>query len=230
MAKDLVPAIEERFGCGGKGRRGVFGKSSGGYGALAQAFTFPEVWDAAACHSGDMAFDLCYLPLMPDTLRVLARHEMSTAKFLDHCADTLKCGRGLDKQAQVAMMVLAMAATYAPNPDLPYGVELPVDLNTCEIVPERWQRWLDCEPEAILARRTEALSGLGALWIDCGRQDTANLLYGARRLEVALVARGVDHVYEEFEGGHSDTNYRFDKSLPFLAQALARNTEIVDVR
>src|ERR1700746_2383341 len=29
---EMLPAIEQRFGCGGTGRRGVFGKSSGGYG------------------------------------------------------------------------------------------------------------------------------------------------------------------------------------------------------
>jgi hypothetical protein len=34
-----VPLVEARFGCGGTGRPGVFGKSSGGYGAMV-----PERW------------------------------------------------------------------------------------------------------------------------------------------------------------------------------------------
>jgi len=33
----MLPAIEQRFGCGGTGRRSVFGKSSGGYGAITHA-------------------------------------------------------------------------------------------------------------------------------------------------------------------------------------------------
>src|ERR1700736_5604425 len=33
---EMLPAIEHRFKCGGSGRRGVFGKSSGGYGAVTQ--------------------------------------------------------------------------------------------------------------------------------------------------------------------------------------------------
>ncbi len=33
LLHEMLPAIEQRFGCGGTGRRGVFGKSSGGYGA-----------------------------------------------------------------------------------------------------------------------------------------------------------------------------------------------------
>src|SRR5487761_432197 len=73
LLNEMLPAIEQRFGCGGAGRRGVFGKSSGGYGAITHALDHPDVWAAAACHSGDMAFELCYLPDMPDALRALAR-------------------------------------------------------------------------------------------------------------------------------------------------------------
>src|SRR4029077_7779901 len=54
----LLPAIEGCFGCGGSGRRGVFGKSSGGYGAIMNALRHSDVWAAAACHSGDMGFEL----------------------------------------------------------------------------------------------------------------------------------------------------------------------------
>src|SRR5207248_431005 len=62
---EMLPAIEQRFGCGGIGRRGVFGKSSGGYGAVTHALRHSDIWSAAACHSGDMGFELCYLPDMP---------------------------------------------------------------------------------------------------------------------------------------------------------------------
>src|SRR5712675_3246126 len=37
LLQEMLPAIERRFRCGGTGRRGVFGKSSGGYGALTHA-------------------------------------------------------------------------------------------------------------------------------------------------------------------------------------------------
>ena len=37
LIAEMLPAIEGRFGCGGSGRRGVFGKSSGGYGAIMNA-------------------------------------------------------------------------------------------------------------------------------------------------------------------------------------------------
>jgi len=33
LCEEIVPTVEAKFNCGGQGRRGVFGKSSGGYGA-----------------------------------------------------------------------------------------------------------------------------------------------------------------------------------------------------
>ena len=72
LLHEMLPAIEQRFKCGGTGRRGVFGKSSGGYGAITHALRHSDIWSAAACHSGDMGFELCYLPDMPAVLRALA--------------------------------------------------------------------------------------------------------------------------------------------------------------
>src|SRR5262245_40381784 len=60
LLHEMLPGIEQRFGCGGAGRRGVFGKSSGGYGAITHALRHSDIWAAAACHSGDMGFELCY--------------------------------------------------------------------------------------------------------------------------------------------------------------------------
>jgi poly(3-hydroxybutyrate) depolymerase len=68
LLHEMLPAIEQRFGCGGSGRRGVFGKSSGGYGAVTHALRHSDIWAAAACHSGDMGFELCYLPDTPAVL------------------------------------------------------------------------------------------------------------------------------------------------------------------
>jgi hypothetical protein len=58
LLHEILPRIEQRYG-----RRGVFGKSSGGYGAITHALRHSDVWSAAAGHSGDMGFELCYLPI-----------------------------------------------------------------------------------------------------------------------------------------------------------------------
>src|SRR5438094_9388676 len=48
LLQEMLPAIEERFGCGGTGRRGVFGRSCGGYGAITHALRHSAIWPAAA--------------------------------------------------------------------------------------------------------------------------------------------------------------------------------------
>jgi hypothetical protein len=60
-----------------------------------------------------------------------------------------------------------------------------------------------------------------ALYIDCGKKDQFNLLYGARRFVRRLNQLGIAHRYEEFLDNHTGVDYRMDESLPFLAQALS---------
>ncbi|MBU6473331.1 MAG: enterochelin esterase, partial [Alphaproteobacteria bacterium] len=73
LIDETVPFVEQKFGCGGAGRRGIFGKSSGGYGAMVHALLYPEFWAAAACHSGDMGFELMYRHEFVPVLRALAK-------------------------------------------------------------------------------------------------------------------------------------------------------------
>src|SRR5207237_1723043 len=56
LLHEMLPAIEQRFKCGGTGRRGVFGKSSGGYGAITHARRHSGIWPLAACPPGEMRF------------------------------------------------------------------------------------------------------------------------------------------------------------------------------
>lgn len=219
LIDEMLPAIETRFGCGGKGRRGLFGKSSGGYGSIIHAMRRADVWDGAACLSGDMAFELAYLMDMPMVLRALAKKDMSIEKFLtDFAANPKPEGKDIH-----VLMTLAMAATYDPDPDAFCGVRLPVDPETCELIESRWANWLDWDP-VLLADRSETvanLKSLKALWLECGTEDQYNLLYGARRLHKKLDAAGVVHTYEEFPDNHSGIDYRMDRCLPFLAKALS---------
>jgi S-formylglutathione hydrolase FrmB len=217
LLEEAVPFVEERLGCGGHGHRGVFGKSSGGYGAIAHALLYPDFWSAAACHSGDMAFELCYLPEFPRLLRTMAKAGGSIEKWITdlHAAPKIR------ESALHDLMTLAMCATYDPDPNAPYGVRLPVDPQTCELIPERWEKWLAWDPVIMARTRGAGLAGLKALHIDCGEIDQYNLLYGARRLHRLLEQQQIAHVYGEFPDDHSAVDYRMDKSLPLLAKALS---------
>ncbi len=216
LIDEVVPLIEQRFGCGGDGKRGIFGKSSGGYGSIVHAFRRPDCWSAAACHSGDMGFELCYLRDMPALLRTLAK-KGSIEKFITDFEAGPKW-KGGDVHL---LMSLAMCATYDPDPSAFCGIRLPVDAETCELIEERWQNWRLWDPVNMADDKTDNLKKLKALWIDCGDIDQYELVYGARRLHRKLEAAGVDHVYEEFPDNHSSVDYRMDRSLPFLAKALS---------
>jgi enterochelin esterase-like enzyme len=220
LIREMLPLVEERFACGGDGRRGVFGKSSGGYGSLVHALRQGgAVWSAAASHSGDVGFEYLYhLGEFAGALRHLADHGMSIETFIRKFEEGPKA-----KDADWhTMMILAQAATFDPDPGEFHGIRLPVDLHTCELIEERWANWLRWDPLRMAddEGHLHALRRLKALFIDCGDIDQYNLVYGSRILHRKLAAAGVPHAYEEFHDNHSSVDYRMDISLPLLAKAL----------
>ena len=214
---EMLPAIEQRFKCGGSGRRGVFGKSSGGYGAITHALRHSDIWAAAACHSGDMGFELCYLPDMPAVLRALAGTGNSIERWWRQLEEAHKHPDGSGK----VINALAMAASYDPDPTVFLGMRLPVTFDTCEIIEERWANWLRQDPVVAIETHASNLRRLKALYIDCGENDQFNLLYGARRFVRRLNQLQIAYRYEEFPDNHTGVDYRMDESLPFLVQALS---------
>ena len=55
----------------------------------------------------------------------------------------------------------------------------------------------------------------------CGFRDQFRLHHGSRILSSKMEKLEIPHVYEEFDDDHSAIDYRMDRSLPFLARALA---------
>jgi S-formylglutathione hydrolase FrmB len=211
--------VEERFRVRrGREHRAVFGKSSGGYGAIVHGLRRADTWGAVACHSGDMGFLMTYASDFPKILDTLADHGRDIARLLAHYEAKPK----LTHDDLHNLMTLAMAATYDPDPDSPRGIRLPVDLYTGEMIPERWANWMSHDPVDLAGRPDciENLKSLRGLYIDCGSSDQYALVYGARALVARLEAAGVAHRYEEFDDDHTAVDYRQDVSFPFLYRAL----------
>jgi Putative esterase len=215
LIREMTPRVERDFGCGGQGRRGVFGKSSGGYGSIVHAMLYPDFWAAAACHSGDMGFEVCYMPGLVRSLREFAR-----AGGIKPWLDEFYARPKVKEDDVEHLEMLGMCASYDPDPGSYLGLRLPLDMETAEIIPERWANFAKWDPVNIVQTRGAGLKALRALYIDCGNVDQFNLVYGARRLHHALERLGVAHRYEEFADNHSNVDYRMDVSLPFLAAAL----------
>lgn len=220
LLDEMLPLLEKRYRVKpGPGHRAVFGKSSGGYGALIQALRFGDRWAAAACHSADIGFDVAFRRDLPKVFATLARFDHDPVRFVEHVHGATK----IAGEEMYALMFLAFAATYDPDPTAPLGVRYPADPHTCALIPERWERWLRHDPLVLLreARCVESLKKLKGLFLDCGSRDEYHLQYGARAFVRGLEAAGVEHVYEEFDDTHSGIDYRLDRSLPFLWSRIA---------
>ena len=214
--RELIPAVEAAFRIGGsRERRAVVGKSSGGFGAIRFGMDFPEYWAAVGDQSGDCHFEVVLRNGFAEAAGVLARHGGDLHAFLKDFWSTTN-PRGSDFHT---LMNICLAATYDPQPIK--ELRLPFDLETLELDPHRWARWLAHDPIRRVADRVDALRGLRAIYLDCGSQDQYAIHFGMRLLARTLEQHGIDHHYEEFKGSHSGIDWRLDVSLPYLYRAIA---------
>lgn len=222
LIKEVIPYIDQKYRTGG---RAIAGKSSGGYAALVHGMRHPDLFQAVACHSGDLYFEYCYKGDFPHFLDVIARNGLDSAEALAQFLADLSPKQQPKPSGFFDMMnMLAMAACYSPNPDSPYGFDLPCDLHTGKLRPAVWERWLAWDPITMLDRAeySEALRGMKLLYLECGNRDEYALHYGARIFCDRLNRLGIPHTYEEFEGGHRHTQYRYDVSLRMISEAFEK--------
>ena len=215
VSRELVPLVDERFPT--SGRRGVAGKSSGGFGALHLAMNHAGVFRACASISGDAAFDVLFPGEFLACLRGLVAYEMDPARFLE----AFLAKPDLSGDGHAVINVLAMAACYSPNPSAPLGFDLPFELETGELIPDVWSRWLAFDPLVAAARHADALKRLDLLHLECGLADEFHLQWAARRLSRELTRLGIPHTHEEHPGGHRGIDHRFGPVLARLAATLS---------
>lgn len=217
LIRELLPALDQTYrSLPDPAARAVFGKSSGGFGALHLVMNHPGHFAAAASHAGDCGFDRVYLRDFPLCCDVLARHDYDLAAFVRHFWRAQRPGHA-DFHA---LMTLCLAASYSPEPGAPLNLALPFDLETCALDQDIWARWLAFDPLHQAASRADALQSLAGLWIDVGRRDQYFIHYGTRELHQRLSTAAVAHHFEEFDGTHSGIDWRYDHSLPWLAGRL----------
>lgn len=213
LRKEIVPFVESKYRVG---RRGIWGKSSGGYGSIVQGMLYPETWQALADHSGDALFELCYIMDFAKALAAFREHG-GPEKWLRWY---WRQPNRRKSELFAALNTIGMAAHYSPNPRSPMGIDFPFDLETGEWRPEVWERWRAWDPVNMIDDCYRNLRRLRLVYIDCGTKDEYNLIWGARALRAKLAAHRVKHVYHEFDDGHMNITYRYDVSLPLLWRAL----------
>lgn len=215
VARDLVAWVDQTFSTLPTGRsRVLLGKSSGGFGTLSIARYHPDTFAHLGVHAGDAGFEYCYLPDLPRAASALI-----AAGGIEPWYQAFK-ERALNQRMRDAdhlvINALAMAAAYSPKPGAPLNLEFPMDLANGRLNVTIWNRWLVQDPARMVVKNLEQFRGLKSIFIDCGTRDEYNLRWGARMISEDLTKAKIEHLHEEFDDGHSGTNYRFERSLSYL--------------
>ena len=119
--------------------------------------------------------------------------------------------------ARNGVNIVGMSACYSPNGT---HFDLPFDLKTGELREDVWQRWVEHDPVRLAEKFVRNLKGLRLLYLDAGTRDEFALDIGARVLSQRLKKNDVPHIYEEFDDGHFNISYRYDRSLELISQHL----------
>jgi Putative esterase len=220
LCEEVVPWVDANYRTlPDRERRGIAGKSSGGYGAMVTPMLRPDLWGGLATHAGDALFEACYLPEFRVCARTLRdEYEGSFDRFWEDFRSRPAFSKDSDAEL---LNEWCMAACYSTDQD--GTVRLPFDPATSELVPEIWGRWLAWDPVRMVPKHAEHLRSMTAIYIDAGTKDEYFLDLGAEAFRRALEDVGVTDVFFElFDAKHGAIEYRYPLSLKYLADRLSR--------
>lgn len=216
LADEVFPFVDAQFRTiPSREARAVTGRSSGGFGALRLGMDRPDVVSVIASHAGDAAFEVSMRPMLTS-----AAIAIDLSGGLHAFAEEIpKTGPKNASQFDAIFVLAASAAYSADRAGFPFA-RLPMDPATGELRDEVWGRWLENDPLRRIDGSAAALQAMSLIYIDAGSRDEHGLHFAARLLRNALSERGLPVHYEEYEGGHRGTSWRYEASLPRIAEAL----------
>jgi hypothetical protein len=219
LCDEVVPFIDDRYPTAAdRDRRGLTGKSSGGYGAMVVPMLRPELFGGLASHSGDALFEVAYLPEFPHAARLLRdRFEGSVAVMYERLSEA----PSFDYAAfGPPMEMYGYACAYSPDPERPGEALLPFDVTTGRLDEEVWSHWLRKDPVRMIPAHEDALRSMRHIHLEAGRSDEYYLDLGAEAVSRELSARSIEHTLELFDGRHGGISYRYPAAIRDLVRAL----------
>jgi hypothetical protein len=219
LCDEIVPWVDTHYRTlPQREHRGIAGKSSGGYGAMVTPMLRPDLFGGLATHAGDALFEMSYLTGFPVSLRILRyEYDGSFEKFWQDFRSRPAFSKRGDEHL---LNDWCMAACYSA--DLDGTVNLPYNIQTGELIPSVWERWLAWDPVRMVPLYADALQSMKAIYIDAGKRDQYYLDLGAEAFRQALKSIGVtDIFFELFDATHSSIEYRYPLSLKYLAERLS---------
>jgi S-formylglutathione hydrolase FrmB len=219
LCDEVVPFVDAHYPtAASRDRRGIAGKSSGGYGAMVVPMLRPETFGALASHAGDALFECSYQPHFPAVARAMrTQFEGSWDVFLEQlaAADHFDWGR-----FALPFATYGTACAYSPDPERPGHALIPFELETGRIIEEVWTRWLELDPVRMAPRHADALRSMRRIYLDAGTSDEFFLDLGAQAFADELAKLGAEYTLELFDGTHSGFAYRYPAAIRELVVAL----------
>jgi Putative esterase len=219
LCDEVVPFVDAHYPTlAAAAHRGISGKSSGGYGAMITPMLRPDLFGGLATHAGDALFEVCYQPDFRESARALRDNYGGS---FDAFWTDFRSRPAFSKQTDFPLLnTWGMAACYSANAD--GSIDLPFVVETGELIPDVWERWLAWDPVRMVDAYPDALRGLRAIYVDAGKSDQFFLDLGAEAFRAALARIGVtDMFFELFDATHSAIEYRYPLAVRYLAERLA---------
>lgn len=210
ICSDLFLWIRERYGMR---RVGIFGKSSGGFGAYTLTARHPEKFSGFIDVSGDSAFEYCYMRDMPDAIKAVRSHGLNSfmKRFRSDAYHT--------REDLNAMSIVACSAFYSPVQETDCGFSLPFHETTGEFDDEIWERWLEFDPARNIVRYAKHLHDQVVI-LQSGNRDEFSLDIGTFIMSRKLRDEGVDHKYLTYDCGHFGVDHLYLDSIPLLIRGM----------
>ncbi len=220
IVNEIVPFIDENFRTIKKAAsRCIIGKSSGGYGAMWLAMRHPHVFGLMATHSGDSAFEYCYMEHFAEFIILIQKYGKGHQAVANFIKSQINNKQPKSGDFHNIINTIGMSACYSPNPKRKeYNFDLPFDIYTGEIIPGVWNKWLKFDPVRQVSKYKANLKKLKMIFVDCGIRDEFKLQAGARIYCDKLKKNGIKYIHQEFNDGHMSVQYRYDSSFPFISK------------
>lgn len=219
MINEIVPLADKHFRTIPKPQsRCIIGKSSGGYGAMWLAMRHPDVFGLMATHSGDSAFEYCYMPEFPNFIIDIENYGGGHKGVNKFIRTQINFNQPKPHDFHNIINTIGMASCYSPNSKRKeYNFDLPFDIYTGEVIPEVWNKWLSYDPVRLVDKYKKNLKKLKMIYVDCGTRDEFKLQAGARIYCSKLRSSGIKFIHKEFNAGHMNVQYRYDVSFKYIS-------------
>ena len=215
IVKEVVPELRKILS---PSLIGLIGKGSGGFGAYSLTVRNPGVFSGFAAHSMDAGFENVFLPDFSLTMEHF-RNSAGPSKWLQKYWSSFN---RINSNKIKVLRILCASAFFSPDTESKeMHIDFPFNWETGEFRQDTWNRWLSLDPARNVVQMSRQLESLKGIFIDAGTMDDFSSIWGARAINAKMTEAKINHTYEEYEDGHFGINYRFEKSLPFLAQALS---------